>query len=117
MSGSAFLAVASAGAAATALVAGATVCARSVEQRQAVSNAPARINRLIIFGLFMWGLRCCVLNGHFAFFFGADADGFFNVRDEYLAIADFPCFGGFRDDRHGAISLSVGEDEFDFDFG
>src|ERR1051326_6131816 len=117
MSGSAFLAVASAGAAATALVRGGTVLGRSGEQREALRKAPGRINSFFIFGLFMWGLRCCVLNGHFAFFFGADADGFFNVRDEYLAIADFPCFGGFHDDRHGAISLSVGEDEFDFDFG
>jgi hypothetical protein len=39
-----------------------------------VSSAPAKINRLII-GSLLCGVAWVVLDGHFSFLFGADANG------------------------------------------
>src|SRR2546423_5672151 len=57
------------------------------------------------------------LNGHFSFLFSADSDGLLNFRDEYLTITNFSGFGGLDDNGHRALRLSVGQNEFNFNFG
>src|SRR5260370_649567 len=67
--------------------------------------------------MFMWGFAWIGLDGQFSFLFSTDANGLFHIRDEYFAIADFACFGGFDDDGDCVFRLRVGQYEFDFDFG
>jgi hypothetical protein len=52
-----------------------------------------------------------------AFFAGADADGFFDVRDEDFAIADLSGIGGADDGVGDITGAVVIDDDFDFDFG
>jgi hypothetical protein len=61
---------------------------------------------------FGWGL-----DGGIAFFFSADTNSFFDIRDEHFAVADFAGLGGFDDRGQGSVFLRIANDEFDFDLG
>src|SRR5690606_33821865 len=50
-------------------------------------------------------------------FTGADADDFFYVRDENLAVADTPRLGGFANGFDGALGCFVGYHDFDLHLG
>ena len=60
----------------------------------------------------LWGL-----NGLFTFLFGADANGFVHVRDEYFSVTDFPGLGRANDSGDGGLDPIIGQDHFDFYFG
>src|SRR6185312_6862879 len=49
-------------------------------------------------------------------FAGADADGFLDVEDEYLAVADAPGARGFLDGVDGCLQPVVGDDDLDLHF-
>jgi len=58
-----------------------------------------------------------LLEGGFAAFVVADADGFFDAADEDLAVADATGAGCGADGVDGFVFHFVGDDEFDFDLG
>ena len=58
-----------------------------------------------------------LLQGSFAAFVVADADGFVNAADEDFAVADAACAGGGDDGLHGFLLQIVGKDELDLTLG
>ena len=64
----------------------------------------------------LWRGCKILLNRGVARFFGADADGAFDIADEHLAVANFAGAGGIDDGLNGLIDQVIGEDDFDFDF-
>src|SRR5689334_1209977 len=81
----------------------------------ATRQQTARSERSIFFMLVRLG--GCGLNGFFASFICADADGVFDIGNENLAVTDFTGLGGLDDGGDGGIDAVVGGDDFQFDLG
>ena len=57
------------------------------------------------------------LDGLFALFLGANADGFVDRGDEDFAITDLAGLGGTNNRANGGIDAVIGNHHFDFDLG
>src|SRR5262245_20104164 len=59
----------------------------------------------------------CASNRLVTLFFGADTDGFLDVGDEDLAVADLAGAGGLDDGGDGGVGLGIGDHRFDLELG
>src|SRR5207247_593410 len=64
-----------------------------------------------------WGFGLFLnLNCERSFLFGANANSFFDARDEDFAVTDLSSPSALDDHVHGLFDLLVGNDQLDFDF-
>ena len=98
---------AAAGAAATAGAGAVGSAARAVVPRPS-KIVPRQAVRIRFFIVRLLLRLVLLLNGEFAFLFGADAHSLVNRGDEHFAISDFPSARGLDDGADGGVDLAIG---------